>query len=119
MMRKINYHDKAAGCTRKSIAKFHHVNRLGKLFYVKGHTYKGKYGTDNSVVVVGENGRVTFEGLSWGYFGEGCCGLYQLLCGQLGINQEIAKDITYNSKWGDNVGIDWVYSFQNKNLTIN
>ena len=109
----IKYHDKAGGTTQRSLKKIHHVDRLGKLFYVKGHTYKSKKcGYDFSVVVRGENGICTFTGFSFGYSGEGPRGLLALL-NKLGIDNTVAKQIVFGGTWNEtnNTGVNWVYHF--------
>lgn len=110
----IKYHDKSGGTTQRSLAKIHHVERLGKLYYVKGHTFHSrKHGggsLDYTVVVRGENGYCSFEGFSHGYHGEGPNGL-KILLTKLGISDTIAKEIAHKGAWLDAPGVDWVYNF--------
>jgi hypothetical protein len=107
----IRYYDKSHGVTRISITKFHHVDRLGKLTYIKGHFYKGKYGNEANVVVRGVNGTCTFSGLSWGYGGEGPHGLLQLLL-KCHVPIQDATSIAFRSNWNDDAPhIEWVYRF--------
>jgi len=67
--------------THANVSKFDFVlPKLGKIKYVKGYRYFGKYHTSHeAVLVVGENGKARFGGLLWGYGGEGPNGLATLL----------------------------------------
>lgn len=52
---------------------------MGKIKYIKGYRYRGRYGASHeAVLVVGEKGSIRFGGLLWGYSGEGPRGLHEL-----------------------------------------
>lgn len=88
-----------AGSTERSLTRAEkHLPRLGKLSYVRGYFYQGRYGLDAGVIVRGENGTARFDGLSWGYNGTGPNGLVKLLT-KLGVDEVQAKKTAYESSW--------------------
>ena len=77
---------RTGGETKRSINAIKHVNKLGKVRFVRGYRYKGRHGVCHmGVMVHGENGTVRFGGFAWGYCGEGPRGLNQLFR-HLGVN---------------------------------
>ena len=92
-------------------ARFDKVKKLGKLRYVKGYRYFGRYYTTHeAVLVVGEHGSVRFGGLLWGYFGQGPRGLRSLLM-NIGLTKEVAEEISFGSDRLSELGEDWRYDF--------
>lgn len=66
--------------TEASVKALKHLPKVGKVRYVKGYRFMGKYGTDHEAVLVrGEHGSLRFSGFLWGYGGAGPNGLVQLL----------------------------------------
>lgn len=81
--------------------------KLGRILYVKGYRYRGRYQTTHEAVLVrGEHGTVRFGGLLWGYPGEGPRGTIELLI-LLGVNPDVAANIGYHTPRLDKVGEDW------------
>ena len=70
------------GYTRTSVRSMKHIPKVGAVKSVKGYTYYSTRGGFRShktaVAVIGDRGRVRFEGLNWGYEGEGPRGLQKL-----------------------------------------
>jgi hypothetical protein len=98
------------GSTRASLNALKHLPKIGKPIYVKGYTYKGRYNTNHTaVLVVGNNGSIRFDGFAWGYNGEGPRGLNQLLT-KLGLSKEQIFEFTlkymYTFDW-KNIGEIW------------
>jgi len=70
---------RTGGITRRSLKALKHLPKVGKLRYVRGYIYTGRYGVQHiGVLVRGEKGSVRFGGFSWGYQGEGSRGLAEL-----------------------------------------
>jgi len=81
--------------------------KLGKLRYVKGYRYFGRYNTTHeAVLVVGEHGSARFGGLLWGYTGQGPHGTHNLLQ-KLGVTNDKAKVIAFQTPRLDSLGEDW------------
>lgn len=81
--------------------------KLGRIRYVKGYRYFGRYNTSHeAVLVVGEKGSARFGGVLWGYSGEGPRGLHELLL-KLGVDAEGAAKIAFETKRRDVLGEDW------------
>jgi hypothetical protein len=99
----IRYRDNA-GCTQHSIARFtKHIGRLGKLSYIKGYRYRGRYqAIHEGVLIRGENGTLRFNGFCWGYGGEGPHGLKTILL-KLGVDEPIAHQTAFHTprRWPD------------------
>lgn len=90
--------------------RFHKIEKLGNIKFVKGYRYFGRYHTSHeAVLVVGENGSARFGGLLWGYNGQGPNGLKDLLL-KLHVPEDKAEFIAriYRST---NIGEDWRLSF--------
>lgn len=84
--------------TAKCRDRFPKIEKLGKLRYIKGYRYFGRYQTNHEAVLVrGENGSVRFGGLLWGYSGEGPRGLLELLL-KLGLEKDKAEVIAFHTK---------------------
>lgn len=89
-----------AGSTHQSLNRTKHVVKLGKLKYVRGYVYLGRYGAHHAGVLVrGENGTARFGGFSWGYSGEGPRGLVQFLL-SLGYKLDEVQKVVYMTPWG-------------------
>ncbi len=92
---------------------FHNVDKLGKIEKIVAKRFMSDRGyiTDRECIMVyGENGTMRFEGLSWGYFGEGSRGTYELLQ-KCSVKDDLAKHAAFVAKRLDTVGTDWVISF--------
>ena len=88
---------RTGGVTKRSLAALKHLPKVGKVLYVKGYIYTGRFGVQHvGVLVRGETGSIRFGGFSWGYHGEGSRGLAQLFA-KLGI----AVDPYTIAEWGD------------------
>jgi len=109
----IRYRRKACS-TNQAIKAFPNVNKLGKLSKIVakrirstrtggGYTFTA---THEAIMVYGEHGTARFEGLSWGYGGEGPRGTHQLLIA-CGVPDTLAKDAAFKTNRQDNPGIDW------------
>lgn len=87
-----------AGYTKRSIDRFtKHIGRLGKLSYVKGYRYRGRYqAIHEGVLIKGENGTIRLSGLCWGYGGEGPHGLKTVLMA-LGVAEPIAHTTAFHT----------------------
>jgi hypothetical protein len=96
------------GTTRGARARFDRVlKRLGKLRYVKGYRYFGRYQTDHEAVLLrGENGSARFGGLLWGYGGEGPHGTHELLI-KIGLSREEADKYAFRTPRKRELGEDW------------
>lgn len=103
----MRYRDNAGSTFRSVKAAQKHIDRLGKLIYVRGYIYTGKYGNDAAVIVRGVGGTCRFSGFSWGYGGTGPNGLRQMLL-QLGINEELVNKTVFDTPWITNtIGEKW------------
>ena len=88
-----------AGSTQRSLDRLKHLPKLGKLLYVRGYVYFGRYHTHHSAVIVrGENGTARFDGFSWGYGGTGPNGLRRMLTG-LGVSPEVVNKVAFATPW--------------------
>lgn len=99
------------------VAKYapRHIRRLGKITRIIGYRFFSKR-TTNGIVwsnthervkFIGENGYCIFDGVCWGYSGQGPRTLRDLLM-VAGIQDEIIlSSICFNSRRNDKVGIDW------------
>jgi len=96
--------DGASSGARKRFERL--VKRLGHIKYVRGYRWQGRWGKREGVLLVGENGSARFQGVCWGYSGEGPRTLINLLI-ELGVSLELANAIGYEAKRGDDVGDDW------------
>lgn len=95
--KKYRYRD-YAGTTQASIKAMKHLTKIGRVKYIRGYTYRGRYNTEhNAVLVVGELGSVRFNGFAWGYGGTGPNGLKQLLTKLEVDTTEIERVL--DSKW--------------------
>lgn len=105
------------GSTHRSIKAFKHLPKLGRILEVRGYTIistrKSSEGNRYSVMrpfvmVKGENGSARFDGLLWGYKGEGPRGLATLLV-TLGlfIDDAQALDFVSRQEWKNEVGIEF------------
>jgi len=93
--------------TRNNQERFTRIKRVGKIKYIKGYRYIGRYGASHeAVLVVGEKGSIRFGGLLWGYSGEGPRGLHELLV-LLGVPDEVAANIAFKTPRKMTVGEDW------------
>lgn len=109
-----------AGSTSRAKRRFHHVNRLGRLLSIKGYRYSARRisskdaegnktyyrNTFERVLVTGVNGTARFDGVLWGYGGEGPRGLVELLI-VCGLERATAEEIAFNTPRRDEVGVDW------------
>lgn len=104
----IRYRDRACGLTRHSVARCKkHIERLGKLSYVKGYRYWGRYhAVHESVLIRGEHGTIRLDGLCWGYRGEGPHGLRDVLT-VLGVDNETASKTAFQTERKNEIGEDW------------
>jgi len=110
------YRDMASGATKRSTNRFHHLDKIGTPLMVKAYRFNSARGNEGNqsikreaILVKGSNGSARFEGLCWGYYGEGPRGLKQLLL-KLGIPQKRAELLANESDRGDDVGTDWEYA---------
>lgn len=90
--------------------------KLGHITYVKAYRYFGRYGTNHEAIMVkGENGTARFNGLCWGYGGEGPSGTCELLL-KLGLTVAEAQMMAYNKPRRDfnQLGVDWEIFFGDK-----
>lgn len=120
-MRKIRYRDKSGGTTRDSLQRAKkHLGRLGAITEIRGvrwtsvrsamnpqTPYKGQH---EAVLIRGPKGTMRFEGVRWGYFGEGCRGLSQILQA-CGLSKDAADAIANNTDRKDEDGIDFSIKF--------
>ena len=69
------------GTTKRSLkAAEKHTHKVGKIRYIRGYFYFGRYQTHHcGVIVRGDKGSARFGGFSWGYGGEGPRGLETFL----------------------------------------
>lgn len=109
----INYH--YFRCTHRAVRKFKHIERLGRITQIIGKRYiafiEHKYPVIRECVIVkGTNGKCRFNDLLWGYKGEGPRGLVVLLV-KIGLKQEDAEQIAFNTPRLQSVGIDWTIDF--------
>jgi hypothetical protein len=93
--------------TRHNRDSFDRIKKLGRLKYIKGYRYFGRYHTSHeAVLVVGEFGSIRFGGLLWGYSGEGPRGLHELLL-KVGVPSQKASSIAFHAPRLEALGEDW------------
>lgn len=96
--------------TRMCRDRFERIARIGKIKYVKGYRYFGRYSTTHeAVLLVGEFGTIRFGGFCWGYSGEGPRGLFDLLI-RVGVPAEKANELAFKTPRKHVVGEDWRYT---------
>lgn len=83
------------------------LSKLGKIRYVKGYRYYGRYNVNHEAVLIrGENGSARFHGLLWGYHGQGPRALVELLV-KLGFDKRFSQDFAFTTPRLDKRGMDW------------
>jgi hypothetical protein len=83
------------------------LQRLGRIIYIKGYRYRGRYQmTHEAVLVRGENGTARFGGLLWGFIGDGPRGLHELLL-KAGVPELQAWAVAFNTPRQQTPGQDW------------
>lgn len=89
-----------------------HLQKVGDIQYIKGyfHIGNGKM-LYPRVLVRGDRGSARFNGFSWGYRGTGPQGLRNFLL-SLGLNNEQASCIAFDTAWKWEKGESWKISFQ-------
>ncbi len=104
--------DLTGGCTRLSVRSMRHIPKVGKVKSVKGYTYystRRNFTTNHTAVaLIGERGRIRFEGFCWGYHGEGPRGL-QKLFDFLGLNCDAAT--ICNPPTNEETKVHWSFDF--------
>jgi hypothetical protein len=108
---KYRYRDHTGGITRSSLERAtRNLHKIGQPYLVRGYRYRTTGARYNivreAVLVKGDRGTARFEGLLWGYGGEGPRGLKALLI-RLGISKSDAARIALDTPRLDEVGIDW------------
>lgn len=88
-----------------------HLAKIGDICKIQGVRYKSL--RKNSYVVTcekvriyGKNGKCLFDGVCWGYSGEGPRALVKILI-SCGIEKQVAENVAFNAPRNDFVGIDW------------
>ena len=118
----LRYRDHSGGITHKSLSRLDSVlPKLGRIISVKGYRYKsvvGGYETWREAVMVrGTNGTARFEGLLWGYPGEGPRGLRSLLT-RLGVSPSKADTVAFYTCREHKLGTDWTLDFSEPRLSM-
>lgn len=116
----MRYRDNACGVTNVTLRKMGRaIAKLGRIKSIRGYRYIGRYNVDHEAVLVrGENGTARFEGVLWGYYGEGPAGLVQLL-ERCGVDKERARLVAYSThRRCPTIGTDWTLDFSRPALTI-
>jgi hypothetical protein len=103
-----------------------HIDRLGKIHEIIGYRWYSKR-TSNGVTYsnfhervkfVGENGFCIFDGVCWGYFGQGPRTLKGLLI-HAGINDNHLTDsVCFFSPRNNKVGVDWTISINDNKYCL-
>jgi hypothetical protein len=101
------------GTTRAARAMFHKCAKLGAISEVRGVRYYARHigATQERVFVVGPYGTARFDGLCWGYGGEGPHGLRDLLM-FLGLGRDVAEAVAFRAPRLSECGVDWRVSFR-------
>jgi hypothetical protein len=113
--KSLRYRDHACGLTRISLKALKNLSKLGKLTKIKGYRFRSRrtagytypiITTHEAVLIYGKNGQARYEGVLWGYSGQGPRGLVELLL-VCGINKSLAENTAFHSERRDTIGIDW------------
>jgi hypothetical protein len=131
--RKYRYRDNSCGVTRISLERMkRHLQKIGVPKIVRGYRFVSTRRHDSmvhttdreAVLVIGTKGSARFEGLCWGYGGEGPRGLRDLLV-ECGLPNEQAEKVAFESHRSDDCGTDWeircgswIGSFKGSNESI-
>ena len=112
----IRYRDKSHGVTQISVKALKHIERLGKILYVRGYSYRHQF-LETAVLVRGENGTARFTGFAWGYGGSGPHGLKQLLQ-KINVERSLV-DKVLNIPWttSNEIGEIWRVTFEQKGIS--
>lgn len=95
--------------TRKVMERI--LAKVGEVVSVRGYRYIGRYfALHEAVLVRGTKGTARFNGVNWGYHGEGPRTLIQLLR-LVGMSESMSQHIAFNSCRKDEVGTDWKAEF--------
>jgi hypothetical protein len=90
--------------------------KLGKIQYVRGYRYFGRYDTSHEAVLIrGENGTARFDGLLWGYGGQGPRGTHGLLL-KMGVPADTAWKLAFETPRQNEIGEDWRYIPETSNV---
>ena len=129
-MKKYRYRDRDE-TIQQTEQGFRHIEKLGRIRYVKGYRYEvvmeldtgdvhgdQAYGpvTKEAVLVVGEQGSARFN-LLWGFNGDEPRALVRLLV-RLGIHQARAENIGFNFHRHDTLGVDCIAGFKGDRLHV-
>lgn len=125
-MSKVNYRYEH-NTTQKS-TKFgpKHIKRLGKLKTIEGYRFRStrsyisevdntrRYwsNTHERLRCRGENGQSLISGVCWGYGGSGPHAVKDILTA-CGISVAVAELVAFESKRGNDTGVDWRITFDN------
>src|SRR5262252_4647854 len=94
------------GTTRQARPRFAKCSRLGNILSIEGRRYRSNGITHERVFVTGTHGTARFDGLCWGYSGEGPRGVRDLLL-FLGLNRILAEQVAFKAPRGAECGTDW------------
>lgn len=108
MTTKYRYRDNFGSTAGSLKAARRNVHKVGKILKIQGVVYKGKWGNNAAVRVIGENGTARFNDFSWGYSGTGPAGLV-LFLESVGVSAEVAAETAYRGAklYEDHVGVIW------------
>src|SRR5262252_11104704 len=94
------------GTTRQARPRFAKCSRLGNILSIEGRRYRSNGITHERVFVTGTHGTARFDGLCWGYAGEGPRGLRDLLM-FLGLIDFLAESVAFTAPRTERLGTDW------------
>ena len=121
--RKHPYRGRFSGSTHEVLRNIGKVHKCGPIESIEGKRITHKVtksqpygGWDEIVMVHGRNGTATFNGLCWGYGGEGPRGLVELLV-ECGLNRKVADKIAFNAPRRERDGQCWEYQCHGGTLT--
>jgi hypothetical protein len=116
----VRYRDRSGGVTNKSLrAAKRNLAKLGEVTEIQGYRFTstrkpkgfGAYTTQHECLrLSGPRGTHRYEGVLWGYYGEGPRGLVQIL-EACGLNVQAAEDIAFNTPRGNKNGTDFIIKF--------
>lgn len=100
--KEYRYRSGRCGVTRYSVERLHHLVKVGRVQYIRACAYLSRKDSiiRLAIIVRGDRGYARYEGLCFGYYGEGPHGLRRLF-EALNVPEPIAKRIAHDTKSPD------------------
>lgn len=121
-MKKINYSYEHGSSSRVLKHYKKHLSKIGDVVKIQGIRYKSLRKnsyviTCEKVRIYGKNGKCLFDGVCWGYSGEGPRALVAILT-SCGLDKKVAENVAFSSPRNNSIGIDWQIDVSASNTSV-